>query len=103
GFLAGEHEALLDLRDQRGVGEPEAVARGRAVERRVRLPRDGAHRGRPPSTSLLKPITRRLPPSSTRSTSRSLPASKRIDCPAGTSRRVPSAASRSNSSARLTS
>src|SRR5262249_30273530 len=79
GFLAGEHEALLDLGDQGRVGEPEAVARGRAVQRRVRLPRDRAHRSRPPSTSLSKPNIRRLlPPSSTRSTSRSSPASKRI-------------------------
>src|SRR5262249_38302540 len=102
-LLAGQHEAALDLRDQRTVREPEPVAHGRAVERGVDLPRDEAHRGRLPFTRLLKPITRLLPPRSTRSTSRSSPASKRIDWPDGTSRRMPSAASRSNSSALLTS
>src|SRR5579862_9241073 len=103
GFLAGQHEAPFDAGNERRVGEPEAITLGRAIKRRVRLPRDGAHRAKPPLTRLLKPITRLLPPKSTRSTSRSSPASKRIDCPAGTSRRMPSAASRSNSSARLTS
>src|SRR5262249_39439996 len=103
-LLARRHERALDLGDQRGVGKPEAVADRRAVERGVRLPRDAAHRlppflrlssakprsvarltasstvereERPPSTRLLKPITRLLPPNSTRSMSRSSPASKR--------------------------
>ena len=56
-----------------------------------------------PSSRLLKPITRPVPPNSTSSMSRSSPASKRIDCPDGTSRRIPNVAGRSKSNARLTS
>jgi hypothetical protein len=130
-FLAGQQEAALDPRDQRGVGQPEPVSHRRAIQRGILLAGDDGHDrlrrpplpgagagrsggrdvseapagspcpfGKPenpeltarssacltvhcadvaPLNRLLKPITRLIPPNSTSSTSRSAPASKRID------------------------
>ena len=94
---AGPTAAVLgDLDDQIRVREPDAVAGGGPVQRGVPLAVDlpGAH-------GSLNPGTVFVPPNSTSSTVFSTPGSKRTAVPAGTARRLPVAASRSNSSAGL--
>ena len=101
----------LDLDQQVGVGEPDPVAGGRAVERGV------ARRGRAASGRSRRaagveraadaprsPATTRPPASGDeRRRPSATPGSKRTAVPAGTSSRRPRAASRSNCSAGLAS
>ena len=50
-LLAAEGEVLLDLDPQVGVTQPDLVAGGRPVDRRVRLPRDPGHQAVPSTGS----------------------------------------------------
>ncbi len=102
GLLAAEGQVLLDLDPQVGVAEAHLVARGRAVERGVLRATDLNHQCR--SALIWMPgHDARDPRSATISTSREAPGSKRREVPDGMSSRKPSAASRSNVSAALTS
>ena len=116
---------LLDLDQQVGVGEPDPVAGGRAVQRGVPAAVEQAHRGLPFSWRGGRAGLRRVPrrrsrpairrparagparsgcrPARTRSTSRGMPGSNRTDVPAGTASRCPQAAARSKSSAAFAS
>src|ERR1700724_3060028 len=96
-LVAADAMVLLDLDPEVGIGQPNLVAGGRSVELRVALAGD-PHRNCPSRRS---PGTRRRPASSTSSTSRTTPGSKRTDVPAGTSRRKPTASPRGNESAGL--
>ena len=90
-------EVFLHFDDELRVGQPDAVARGGAVQVGVNSPRDlRAHSL--PSNGLLPsaPFTRPLwpwtilePANSTSGASFSSPGSKRIAVPAGISRRIP--------------
>src|SRR5581483_8099131 len=115
-LLARHREVALDADQQLRVGEPDAVARGGAVEVRVLAARDPEAHGRshacsraracsrlPPSVSALRPNTRPAPPSATSVTRFSSPGSKRTAVPAGTSSRMPKARARSKRRARLAS
>jgi hypothetical protein len=89
----------VDFHGQRGVGQPDPVAGGRPVERRVEPAVDVAHAGPPGICSV---AVRPVPASATSRTDRRSPAAKLTEVPAGTSKRMPAAASRGNCSARLT-
>ena len=102
------HRSSLDLDQQVGVGQADAVAGGRAVQPpvagRARSQPSPAptHRGAPRPRRAGRPRCgrRRSAPASTL---RAMPGSKRTDVPAAMSSRWPRAASRSNSSAGLAS
>ena len=101
----------VDLDEQVGVGQPDPVAGGRAVQRGVagpgrasaiELAGAGRHRRahRRPRRGDRDDATAA---EATSATSRSMPGSKRTAVPAGTARRRPQAAARSKSSAGLAS
>src|SRR5690606_140778 len=102
-FLAIGREVLLDLDDEVGVGEADAVADRRAVHVGVGRTGNRCWHQSCPVTRPLKPKMRRAPPIGTSRTSRAWPGSNRIAVPAAMSRRMPRAASRSKSSASLVS
>src|SRR6185295_8010943 len=115
-LLAGDGEIALDADEQVGVGQPDAVADGGAIEVRVLPPRnaqghDRSHWARrrracsrlSPWVSALSPNIWRAPASSTRVTRFSSPGSKRTAVPAGMFKRMPKAWGRSKRSARLAS
>ena len=91
-LLAIDREIALDLDEELGIGEPDAVAGGRPEHMRHRRARAMrvAHLAVPsrgPATSPRKPWTIRAPAKATRRTSRLWPGSKRTAVPAGMSRR----------------
>ena len=105
-LVAAGAAVLGDLDQQVGVGQPDAVAGGGPVEGGVAGSLDAHQASQPssgPATSPRRPATILRPAMSTRSTSRSMPGSKRTEVPAGMARRVPRAAARSNASAGLAS
>src|SRR5208282_5895819 len=106
-LVAVVREVLLDLDDQLGVGEADAVARGRTIQVGIDAARDvQAHRAfssrtflsarsRAPAASSVPPTAprnpwiTRAPPTSVTSTSFSSPGSKRTAVPAAMLRRMP--------------
>ena len=110
-LVAVDREVALDLGDERGVAEPDAIAGRRAVDLRVVPPidapvmsalllvreatRPAAPRRRRPSSltgplaSALPPRTIRRPAIATSCTVCVSPGSKRTAVPAGMSRRMP--------------
>ncbi len=104
-FVAADAVIDLHLDEQVGVGQADAVARGRAVQPGVALTLD-EHQPSTGSSAERRAARRRrragrrrraARPSATRSTARSIPGSKRTDVPAGIASRHPRAATRSKS------
>src|SRR5262249_20860957 len=98
-LLAIGREIVLDLHDQIGVCEADAIASGGAEHVSVGGAGKMGHQSRSPITSPRKPCTMRLPAYGISATSRRWPGSKRMAVPAGMSSRRPRAAWRSNKSA----
>ena len=83
GLVATDAAVLFDLEPEVGVGEPQAVAHGGAVERGVAGAVDAGHR------ATCRPGTVCAPASFTSVTVRDAPGSNRSDVPAGMSKRKP--------------
>ena len=106
-LVAADAVVLGDLDPQVGVGEADAVAGGRPVQRAVAIAaiqlmtpsaivrRWSGRSSSGPATSPRSPATMRLPDERHEVDVGAMPGSKRTDVPAGTSRRWPWAAARS--------